>query len=241
MSHIPRHLSLVPACPYRQAVAAATAEVVKRRQGRALSGDHPWANAFLRHFCGTKTIRTGHLRRVVPEYSPRDRHGPGAASYLRALDVLIRTRGECCPLPLSSHTGQLLFPENLTRTAERQIRRVELRVNKRLSREEREREQKRRRYQNRLAQAEIDLAFHTPSTVSSWYSRWQHQDLYEDDLQSRVYAWLRRFPSGQQADPMEWHGVKLWRQMLDISDMAGELAPDQQLADRMVLPDRLPG
>ncbi|WP_050789108.1 plasmid SOS inhibition protein A [Serratia symbiotica] len=175
----------------------------------------------------------------MPEYSPRDRHGPAAADYLRALDVLIRTRGERCPLPLSSHTGQSLFPETLTRTAERQTRRTELRVNRRFSREAREREQKRRRYQYRLAQAEIDLAFHTPATVGSWYSHWQHQDLYEEDLQMRVYAWLRRFPSGQRADHMEWEGEKLWRVMLDISDMAGELAPHQQLADRMALPDRL--
>ncbi|MEN4892567.1 plasmid SOS inhibition protein A [Erwinia billingiae] len=241
MSHIPRHLSLVPACPYRQAVAAATAEVEKRQQGRALSGDHPWANAFLRHLCGTKKIRSEHLRRVVPGYSPRDRHGPAAADYLRALDELIRTRGERCPLPLSSYTGQSLFPETLTRTAERQTRRIELRVNRGGSREEREREQKRRRYQNRLAQAEIDLAFHTPATVGSWYSRCQQLDLYEEDLQMRVYAWLRRFPSGQRADRMEWEGEKLWRVMLDISDMAGELAPHQLQADRMALRNRLPG
>ncbi|WP_082804124.1 plasmid SOS inhibition protein A [Erwinia sp. ErVv1] len=85
-----------------------------------------------------------------------------------SLDELIRTRGERCPLPLSLYTGQNLFPETLTRTAERQTRRIELRVNRRFSREAREREQTRRRYQNRLAQAEIDLAFHTPSTVGSW-------------------------------------------------------------------------
>lgn len=57
----------------------------------------------------------------------------------------------------------------------------------------------------------------------------------------RVYAWLRRFPSGQRADRMEWEGEKLWRVMLDISDMAGELAPHQLQADRMALQNRLPG
>ncbi|MCX2958616.1 MAG: plasmid SOS inhibition protein A [Serratia symbiotica] len=102
--------SLVPACPYRQAIAAATAEVEKRQQGRAFCGEHPWANAFLRHFCGTKKIRSEHLRRVMPEYSPRDRHGPAAADYLRALDVLIRTRCERCPsdyVPAKNSPGGL--------------------------------------------------------------------------------------------------------------------------------------
>ncbi len=37
----------------------------------------------------------------------------------------------------------------------------------------------------------------------------------------RVYAWLRRFPCGPRAGRMEWEGEKLWRVMLDISDMAG--------------------
>ena len=43
MNTIPRHLSIVPACPYTFAISLAVAEVEKRLQGRAARGAHPYA------------------------------------------------------------------------------------------------------------------------------------------------------------------------------------------------------
>lgn len=76
MNTIPRHLSLIPACPHTLAVSLAIADVEKRLQGRAACGTHPYASAFVRHYCDTRTIKSDHLRRVMPEYSPRDRLHP---------------------------------------------------------------------------------------------------------------------------------------------------------------------
>lgn len=92
MNTIPRHLSLVPACPYTLAISQAFADVEKRLKGRAACSPHPYASAFMRHYCGTRTIKSDQLRRVMPEYSPVDRNAPPARDYLAALDTLIATR-----------------------------------------------------------------------------------------------------------------------------------------------------
>lgn len=236
MNTIPRHLSLVPACPYTLAVSLAVAEVEKRLQGRATRGAHPYASAFMRHYCGTRTIKADQLRQVMPEYSPGDRTAPPAREYLAALDILIASRGERCPSPLSQDTGSRLFPLTATRCTERREKRLSLRQNREHNRECREREQKRRRYQNHLAQAAMELAFHTPQTVGRWYVYWQGRDIYESDLQSLVLTWLKRFVSCRHIDPWEWHDEPLWRVMLDISILAGEMSALSRMTDRFALP-----
>jgi len=236
MNTIPRHLSLVPACPYTLAISQAFADVEKRLKGRAACSPHPYASAFMRHYCGTRTIKSDQLRRVMPEYSPGDRNAPPARDYLAALNTLIATRGECCPAPLSQDTGTRLFPLTAARFTERREKRLSLRQNREHNRESREREQKRRRYQNRLAQAALELAFHTPLTAGRWYACWQVQEIYESDLHSLVLAWLKRFVSCRHIDPWEWHNEPLWRVMLDISIMAGEMNAFSRMTDRFALP-----
>ena len=163
MNTIPRHLSLVPACPYTFAVSLAIADVEKRLQGRAVRGAHPYASAFIRHYCDTRTIKADHLRRVMPEYSPRDRFAAAAVEYMMALDTLIATRGERCPIPLSQSTGDRLFPLIAIRKSERLDKRISCRINRQENHANRIREHKRRRYQQRLAQAAIELRLHTPA------------------------------------------------------------------------------
>ncbi|MGD8165347.1 plasmid SOS inhibition protein A [Pantoea sp. FN0307] len=236
MNTIPRHLSIVPACPYTFAISLAVAEVEKRLQGRAARGAHPYASAFMRHYCGTRTIKADQLRRVMPEYTPGDRSAPPAREYLAALDTLIASRGERCPAPLSQDTGSRLFPLTAARFTERREKRLTLRQSRAQNREGREREQKRRRYQNRLAQAALELAFHTPQTVGGWHAHWQGQDIFDSDLLSLILTWLKRFVSCRHIDPLEWYGEPLWRVMLDISIMAGELSAFSKMTDRFALP-----
>ena len=236
MNIIPRHLALVPACPYTLAICQAVADVEKRLQGRAACSAHPYASAFMRHYCGTRTIKSDQLRRVMPEYSPGDRTAPPARDYLVALDTLIATRGERCPAPLSQDTGIRLFPLTSARFTERREKRLSLRQYREHKRETREREQKRKRYQNRLAQAGLELAFHTPDTAGRWYACWQDQDIYESDLHSLVLAWLKRFISCRHIDPWEWHDEPLWRVLLDISIIAREISALSRMTDRFALP-----
>jgi hypothetical protein len=166
MNTIPRHRALVPACPYTLAVSLAIADVEKRLQGRAVCGAHPYASAFVRHYCETRTIKSDHLRRVMPEYSPRDRFAPAATEYMMALDTLIASRGERCPSPLSQDTGYRLFPQTAIRESERLDKRITCRIERQKNHENRTWQAKQRRYQQRLAQARIELQFHTPLTVA---------------------------------------------------------------------------
>lgn len=181
-------------------------------------------------------IKADQLRRVLPNTRPGDRTAPPARNYLVALDTLIASRGDRCPAPLSQDTGSRLFPLSASRLTERREKRLSLRQNRKHYRESREREQKRRRYQNRLAQAVLELAFHTSYTAGRWYARWQAQDIYESDLHSLVLAWLKRFVSCGHIDPWEWYDEPLWRVMLDISIMAGELSTFSRMTDRFALP-----
>lgn len=122
------------------------------------------------------------------------------------------------------------------RLTERREKRINLRHSIENNRAAREREQKRRRYQNRLSQAALELSFHTPQTAGRWYASWQAQDIYESDLQSLVLTWLKRFVSCRHIDPWEWHDEPLWRVMLDINILAGEMSAFSRMTDRFALP-----
>jgi len=112
----------------------------------------------------------------MPEYFPRDRFAPAAVEYMTALDTLIASRGERCPSPLSQDTGARLFPVIAVRQRDRLDKRSSQRINRQVKHESRLHDQKIRRYQQRLAQAKIDLSFQTPLTVGAWYARQQEQD-----------------------------------------------------------------
>lgn len=239
MNTIPRHLSLVPACPHTLAVSLAIADVEKRQQGRAVCGTHPYASAFVRHYCGTRTIKADHLRRVMPEYSPRDRFAPAAVEYMTALNTLIASRGERCPSPLSQDTGARLFPVIAVRQRERLDKRSSHRINRQENRESRRHEQKLRRYQQRLAQAKIDLAFQTPLTVGVWYKQQQEEEFFEFDILHMVMAWLPQFVSCQYLDPNWYWEEPLWLLMHDIKAEAKGAPPEALYTDRLLLPNRL--
>ena len=239
MNTIPRHRALVPACPYTLALSLAIADVEKRLQGRATCGTHPYASAFVRHYCDTRTIKSDHLRRVMPEYKPRDRYAPAATEYMMALDTLIASRGERCPSPLSQDTGYRLFPHTAIRQSERLDKRITCRIDRQKNQENRVWEAKQRRYQQRLAQARIDLQFQTPLTVGEWYSQQQDQDFYESDILRMVLAWLPQFASCRCLEPSWYWNDPILLLLLDISVTAKGATPEELSADRLMLPNRL--
>jgi hypothetical protein len=239
MNTIPRHLSLVPACPFTLAVSHAIADVEKRQQGRAARGAHSYASAFVRHYCDIRTIKADHLRRVMPEYSPRDRFAPAAVEYMTALDTLIASRGERCPSPLSQDTGSRLFPMIAVRQRDRLDKRSSHRIKRQMKQEGRLHNQKLRRYQHRLAQAKIDLTFHTLLTVGEWYTQQQEQEFFEFDILHMVMAWLPQFVSCQCLDPFWYWEEPLWLLILDIQAEVKGATTEALYADRLLLPNRL--
>ncbi len=60
----------------------------------------------------------------------------------------------------------------------------------------REAEQKARAYQALVAQAEIELAFHSPERVGSWHARWSDR-VAEHDLETLFWQWGERSVTGR--------------------------------------------
>jgi hypothetical protein len=144
----------------------------------------------------------------MPEYSPRDRLAPAAVEYMTALDTLIDSRRERCPSPLSQDTGARLFPVIAVRQRDRLDKRSSHRINRQVKQESRLHDQKIRRYQQRLAQAKIDLTFQTPLTVGARYARQQEQEFFEFDIRpSLSVTVMTKFPRQQNLFPVFFPAV----------------------------------
>lgn len=234
---IPRHLSLVPVNPFQLAALQAIIEVEERRQ----RGKYPYAVALLRQLRGENAgrITARDVSRAAANYCPKDRAGEPKERYLAALDKLIESRGDVCPLPLSGCAVSQYFPYTAYRHSERQHRRWEVSYRQRENQQEKARQQKRRRYQTFVAQAEIELAFVTPSALLAWYRQQEKRGIYDDDLTEMLLGWGLRF-TGLQIKGF-CSGQPLWA---IIDEMGGELAERsvvQQRFDDQMLPNRLTG
>ena len=171
---------------------------------------------------------------AVGDYSPKERGGASKTDYIAALDRLIETRGRSCPLPLSDSTVGQYFPEEHYRLSERINRQWKLQFTRVDKIEAKQRQQKRRRDQTQVAQAQIELAFTTPTELAAWYKRQERQGIYDDDLIDAVYAWSQRF-SGVRSDAFA-SGESLWAVLKDMHDaLTSRTAVDKWL-DTLVLP-----
>lgn len=234
---IPRHLSLVPVNLFQAAALQAIIEVEERRR----RGKYPYAVALLRQLRGDKTghITACDVSRAAANYNPKDRTGEPKDRYLAALDKLIESRGSICPLPLSGCAVAQYFPQTAYRQIERQNRRWDVSYRRSENQQEKARQQKRRRYQVAVAQAEIELAFITPSALAAWYRQQEKRGIYDDDLTEMLLGWGQRF-TGLQVRVF-CSGQPLWA---IIDEMGGELAERSvvhQRFDDQKLPNRLTG
>ncbi len=166
-----RSQALVPLSTEQQAAWRAVAETEKRRnQGNTLA-EYPYAGAFFRCLNGSRRISLSDLRFFMPSLTAEELHG-NRLQWLYAIDVLIETQGEVCLLPLPGDAAERLFPSVRFCVRERSRHKSALVMQKYSRQQAREAEQKARAYQALVAQAEIELAFHSPETVGSWYARW---------------------------------------------------------------------
>lgn len=137
------------------------------------------------------------MSRAAANYCLKNRGGEPKDRYLAALNTLIESRGDVCPLPLSGCAVSQYFPQTGYRLSERQHRRRDISNSHREKQQEKERLQKRRRYQTAVAQAEIELAFVTPMWLEVWYKRQEKRGIYDDDLTDMLAAWGGRFTGVQ--------------------------------------------
>lgn len=235
---IPRHLSLVPVNPFQ---AAALQAIIDVEDGRRRRGQYPYAVALLRQLRGGEAgaITASDVKRAALNYNPKDRAGEPKERYLAALDKLVESRGDVCPLPLSGCAVSQYFPQTGYRLSERQHRRWDVSYSRREKQQEKERQQKRRRYQTAVAQAEIELAFITPSALTAWYKRQEKRGIYDDDLTDMLAAWGGRFTGVQVRGFCS--GQPLWAILDEMNGELAERSRPQQRIDDQQLPNKLCG
>lgn len=169
-----RSRALIPLSAEQQAAMQAVAVTEqRRRQGRTLSA-WPYATAFFRCLNGSRRISLTDLRFFAPALTKEEFFG------------------EVCVLPLPSDAGQRLFPSVPFREGERRRQKTTLTEQKYSRQREREAERRELEYQTCFAQAQIDLAFHTPATVGSWLSLWSGV-VEEHDLETIFWGGVRAF------------------------------------------------
>ncbi|EEG5674999.1 plasmid SOS inhibition protein A [Salmonella enterica] len=235
---IPHHHALVPCNVYQFAATQAIIEVESKQQRGTKPGQHPYARALFRHLRGgAMPITAKDVRFAIVEYIPKERGGASKSDYIAALDRLIETRGKDCPLPLSGSTVGQYFPDEHYRLSERQVRQWDLRCTRVDKIEARQRQQKLRRYQTQVAQAQIELAFTTPGELMAWYKRQERQGIYDDDLIESVHTWSQRF-SGVRSEVFA-SGQPLWAVLNDMHDALTSRTAIEQWLDSLMLPNKV--
>lgn len=236
---IPNSRALIPINPFQQAATLAIYAVEQRQAAGKRMLKYPYARELIRSLTGETTLSGKAIARAASNYryykASRLRLGT-IENFLRALDVLLESRGECCPLPLDGNDAQLYFPESRFRYLERRHKKIERDVASRQRRVQKEKVRQKRRYQAQVAQAEIDLAFTTPVQLATWYQRWKH--LNDWDLEGAVLAWGERFaalengPAQHNIEPL-WHFIERHGPGLESR------SPRQQELDGIAIPNKL--
>ena len=102
-----------------------------------------------------------------------------------------------------------------------------------------EQRQRERAYQALAGQAEAELAFHTPGTVSSWSARWSGTELRQYDLEEMFWRWSERFPSLEPLERWMMESQPLWVVMAEADALARESAESVRQLEHWMVPNKL--
>lgn len=235
---IPANLSLVPLSHEHRAVMQAIAEVEKKYERGAHIAEFAYAHAFFRILNDSKRVTVKEIGWFSPGLTAQTLRGK-KQDWLVAIDRLIESRGACCWLPLSLSDGWRLFPETKFQTSERCRRQSELSAEKYTRQRRKEACQRETAYQALAGQAEIELVFHTPETVSSWSTRWSGTALHKYDLEAIFFRWSERFPSLGSLELWTFQVEPFWRVMYEVSQLAREASPLVQAMEDWMVPNKL--
>lgn len=94
------------------------------------------------------------------------------------------------------------------------------------------------RYQTLVAQAEIELAFHSPETVGSWHARWSDR-VAEHDLETLFWQWGERFPSLAGMERWQWQDMPFWQVIAEAGMAARVVGHAVREMERWMVPNKL--
>ncbi|EOC0011680.1 plasmid SOS inhibition protein A [Cronobacter turicensis] len=164
--------ALVPLSPLQQcAMKALAVNEARSVSGRPLP-ELSFAKAFFRAYTGRTTVTVADIKSVDATYNPV-RGGSTKMDYLRAVDVLIESRGMIWDLPLPKNFAASLFPSVFYKNDTRQMYRDAIRAN-RIDKNTKEEELKQSVLkQNAIRASLIDLQFCRPGQHKQWLSNWR--------------------------------------------------------------------
>ncbi|WP_433671643.1 plasmid SOS inhibition protein A [Klebsiella michiganensis] len=235
---IPANLSLVPLSKECRAAMQAIAEVERKLERGACIAEFAYARAFFRILNGSKRVTVKDIGWFSAGMTEQELRGKKQA-WLTAIDRLIESRGACCWLPLSAQDGWRLFPDTQFQWSERCRRQSELSAEKYTRQRRKEESLRETAYQALTGQAEIELAFHTPETVSSWSARWSCTDIRRYDLEEMFWRWSERFPSLEPMERWTMANQPFWSVMVETNALAKESPEHVRQLERWMVPNKL--
>ena len=224
--------------PARQAALQAIMTVENARQRGARLSAAPHVRTFLRLLTGNSRMNTTVAQRI-PGLNWDPKHRLSSLKQVEeALDALIASHGECCPLPLPVDVQAELFPEVQHSRTERRKQRSSLAFTRKMRREERAMVHHWRLRQNLLGQAVTELNFQSPETVISWYRRWAGE-FDARELAPAFWHWRSRYASLASLDWLRDAGEPLYGVMHEISFIVRETPESVRQAERWQVPNKL--
>lgn len=235
---IPSSHALVSLKPARQAAIQAISLVESSRERGARLPAMPYVRTFLRVLTGSGRLNATVARQIPGlNWVPKNRHS-NLKQVEEALDMMIATGGESCPLPLTLDVQAELFPEIMHTRTGRRLHRAEIRTTRQIRQESREVEQRWKLRQNLLAQAEVDLNFQSPESVCTWYTRWS-DEFDAPALAGMFWRWQTRFASLKELEWLRLSGDPLYAVMYEIPFIARETPDPVRQAERWQVPNKL--
>lgn len=235
---IPSSHALVSLKPARQAAIQAISHVESARERGARLPAMPYVRTFLRLFTGSGRLNATVANKIPGlHWVPDNRHS-NLKQVEEALNTMIATSGEACPLPLTIDVQAELFPEVMHTRTGRRLHRSGIKTTRQLRRQSREFEQRWKLRQNLLEQAKIDLNFQSPETVCTWYTRWS-DEFDAAELAGSFWRWQSRFASLKELDWLRISGEPLYAVMYEIPFIVRETPESVRTAERWQVPNKL--
>lgn len=235
---IPSSHALVSLKPARQAAIQAISHVESARERGARLPAMPYVRTFLRLLTGSGRLNATVANKIPGlHWVPNNRHS-NLKQVEEALNTMIATSGEACPLPLTIDVQAELFPEVMHTRTGRRLHRPGIKTTRQLRRQSREFEQRWKQRQNLLEQAKIDLNFQSPETVCTWYTRWS-DEFDAAELAGPFWRWQSRFTSLKELDWLRISGEPLYAVMYEIPFIVRETPESVRNAERWQVPNKL--
>ena len=235
---IPSSHALVSLKPARQAAIQAINLVESSRKRGARLPAMPYVRTFLRVLTGSGRLNATVARQIPGlNWVPKNRHS-NLKQVEEALEIMIATGGEACPLPLNRDVQAELFPEVMHTRTDRRLQRAKICTTRQMRREAREIDQKWRLRQNLLSQAGTDLNFQSPETVGGWHTRWS-DELDAGELAGMFWRWQTRFASLKGLEWLRLSDEPLYSVMYEIMFIVRETPENIRIAERWQVPNKL--